>query len=30
MPALHWISEDAVINHHKEAPFRLLKCDVNP
>jgi len=26
MPTLNWIGKDAVINHHKEAPFRLLKC----
>ena len=25
MPTLNWIGKDAVINHHKEAPFRLLK-----
>jgi DNA modification methylase len=26
MPTLNWIGKDAVINHHKEVPFRLLKC----
>ena len=26
MPTLDWIGKDAVINHHKEVPFRLLKC----
>ena len=25
MPALNWIGKDAVVNHHKEVPFRLLK-----
>jgi hypothetical protein len=24
MPTLNWIGKDAVVNHHKEAPFRLL------
>jgi hypothetical protein len=27
MPALNWIGKDAVLNHHKEVPFRLLKCN---
>jgi hypothetical protein len=27
MPTLNWIGKDAVLNHHKEVPFRLLKCD---
>jgi hypothetical protein len=26
MPTLNWIGKDAVINHHKEVPFCLLKC----
>ncbi len=26
MPTLNWIGKDAVINLHKEVPFRLLKC----
>jgi hypothetical protein len=26
LPTLNWIGKDAVINHHKEVPFRLLKC----
>lgn len=26
MPTLNWIGKDAVINHHKEVPFRLLRC----
>jgi len=25
MPTLNWIGKDAVINHHKQVPFRLLK-----
>jgi len=25
MPTLNWIGKDAVISHHKEVPFRLLK-----
>ena len=24
MPTLHWIGKDAVVNHHKSVPFRLL------
>jgi hypothetical protein len=24
MPTLNWIGKDAVINHHKEVPFRPL------
>ncbi len=27
MPTLNWIGKEAVINHHKEAPFRLLQCN---
>jgi len=27
MPTLDWIGKKAVVNHHKEVPFRLLKCD---
>jgi adenine-specific DNA-methyltransferase len=23
----NWIGKDAVLNHHKEVPFRLLKCN---
>ncbi|MBI5297942.1 MAG: site-specific DNA-methyltransferase [Chloroflexi bacterium] len=26
MPTLNWIGKDAVINHHNQVPFRLLKC----
>jgi hypothetical protein len=25
MPTLNWIGKEAVVNHHKEVPFRLLK-----
>src|SRR5688572_4469148 len=25
MPTLNWIGKDAVVSHHKEVPFRLLK-----
>jgi site-specific DNA-methyltransferase (adenine-specific)/adenine-specific DNA-methyltransferase len=25
MPTLHWIGKDAVVNHHKEVPFRPFK-----
>ena len=27
MPTLDWIGKRAVLNHHREIPFRLLKCD---
>jgi site-specific DNA-methyltransferase (adenine-specific)/adenine-specific DNA-methyltransferase len=27
MPTLNWIGKDAVVNHHKQVPFRLLKCN---
>ncbi|MCL4204153.1 MAG: site-specific DNA-methyltransferase [Pirellulaceae bacterium] len=27
MPTLDWIGKKAVVNHHREVPFRLLKCD---
>ncbi len=27
MPVLDWIGKKAVVNHHKEVPFHLLKCD---
>ncbi len=26
MPTLHWIGKDAVVNHHKTVPFRLLRA----
>jgi len=25
MPTLNWIGKDAVINHHKEEPLRILR-----
>jgi len=28
MPTLNWIGKEAVINHHKEVPFRLLDCNL--
>ncbi len=27
MPTLDWIGKKAVINHHRQVPFRLLHCD---
>lgn len=27
MPTLDWIGKQAVVNHHREVPYRLLKCD---
>jgi adenine-specific DNA-methyltransferase len=27
MPTLDWIGKRAVLNHHREVPFRLLKCN---
>ena len=27
MPTLNWIGKDAVVNHHREAPYHLLRCD---
>lgn len=27
MPTLDWIGKKAVLNHHKQVPYRLLKCD---
>lgn len=29
MPTLEWIGKKAVVNHHREVPYRLLKCDPN-
>lgn len=29
MPTLDWIGKKAVLNHHREVPFHLLKCDSN-
>lgn len=27
MPTLEWIGKQAVVNHHREVPFHLLRCD---
>lgn len=27
MPILDWIGKKAVVNHHREVPYRLLHCD---
>lgn len=27
MPTLDWIGKSAVVNHHREVPYHLLKCD---
>ncbi|MCL4477068.1 MAG: hypothetical protein M1508_12725 [Nitrospirae bacterium] len=27
MPTLGWIGKKAVLNHHREVPYRLLRCD---
>src|SRR5450759_3226466 len=27
MPTLDWIGKAAVLNHHREVPYRLLHCD---
>ncbi len=27
MPTLDWIGKKAVINHHREVPYRLLRCE---
>jgi adenine-specific DNA-methyltransferase len=27
MPTLNWIGREAVINHHNEVPYRLLRCN---
>lgn len=27
MPTLDWIGKKAVLNHHKQVPYRLLECD---
>ena len=27
MPTLNWIGKEAVVNHHREVPYHLLKCD---
>jgi adenine-specific DNA-methyltransferase len=27
MPTLNWIGKKAVVNHHREVPYRLIHCD---
>jgi adenine-specific DNA-methyltransferase len=27
MPTLDWIGKKAVLNHHREVPYRLLRCN---
>lgn len=27
MPTLDWIGKKAVVNHHRDVPYRLLNCD---
>jgi len=27
MPTLDWIGKKAVVNHHREVPYNLLRCD---
>lgn len=27
MPTLDWIGKQAVVNHHRKVPYRLLRCD---
>jgi type I restriction enzyme M protein len=27
MPTLNWIGKDAVVDHHREVPYHLLRCD---
>jgi adenine-specific DNA-methyltransferase len=27
MPVLDWIGKKAIVNHHREAPYRLIQCD---
>ncbi|NLX23085.1 MAG: hypothetical protein GXY55_15650 [Phycisphaerae bacterium] len=27
MPTLDWIGKKAVLNHHRQVPYRLLRCD---
>ena len=27
MPTLHWIGKEAVIGHHRQVPYHLLRCD---
>ncbi|HOX38411.1 MAG TPA: site-specific DNA-methyltransferase [Candidatus Brocadiia bacterium] len=27
MPTLHWIGKEAVVDHHRQVPYHLLRCD---
>ncbi len=27
MPTLNWIGKEAVVNHHRQVPYHLLRCD---
>ena len=27
MPTLDWIGKKAVLNHHRQVPYHLLRCD---
>ena len=27
MPTLDWIGKQAVVNYHREVPYRLIHCD---
>jgi adenine-specific DNA-methyltransferase len=27
MPTLDWVGKSAVVNHHNEVPFHLLRCN---
>jgi site-specific DNA-methyltransferase (adenine-specific)/adenine-specific DNA-methyltransferase len=27
MPTLEWTGKKAVLNHHREVPYHLLRCD---
>jgi 16S rRNA G966 N2-methylase RsmD len=29
MPTLDWIGKKAVLDHHRQVPYRLLKCDAS-
>lgn len=29
MPTLNWIGKDAVVDHHRRVPLRLLECDLS-
>ena len=30
MPSLNWIGKDAVLDHHRQVPYHLLRCDESP